>query len=149
MIFLFGWHVWRGETGKRYRFKITLTKGGLPPDGVGGIYVMVRRRFVFFLEPLYVGKAADLRSRLLGHEKWGRAYWFYGATERHVMRIATEADRQKIEEDLIRKLKPRMNDQMIPESKKDAPTNAELRRQWKTRHWWQGEMFGKAIARKA
>jgi hypothetical protein len=69
----FGPHSWRGESGRRYRFKCVLTKQGLPPEGVGGIYVFVRRRFAFFLEPLYVGKAADLRSRLLGHEKWGRA----------------------------------------------------------------------------
>ena len=71
-MFLFGAHTWRGESGARYRFKCALTKAGLPDHG--GIYVMVRRRYVFFLEALYVGKAASLRSRLLGHEKWGRAY---------------------------------------------------------------------------
>lgn len=114
-MFLFGSHSWRGESGKRYNFRIVLTKKGLPDDGVGGIYVFVRRRWVFFLEPLYVGKAADLRSRLLGHEKWGRAYWYYGATERHVLGpIAEEADRRAVEEDLIRGLKPRMNDVEIP-----------------------------------
>ena len=62
---LFGWHVWRGESHARYRFKISLTKNSLPDPG--GIYVFVRRRFVFFLEPLYVGKAHSLRGRLLGH----------------------------------------------------------------------------------
>jgi hypothetical protein len=114
-MFLFGSHSWRGESGKRYNFRTVLTKKGLPDDGVGGIYVFVRRRWVFFLEPLYVGKAADLRSRLLGHEKWGRAYWYYGATERHVHGpIAEEADRRAVEEDLIRGLKPRMNDVEIP-----------------------------------
>jgi hypothetical protein len=114
-MFLFGWRFWRGESGKRYRFKITLTKNGLPRDDIGGIYVFVRRRFVFFLEPVYVGKAHSLRSRLIGHEKWGRAYWYYGATERHLYYpIVEEADRRAVEEDLIRGLKPPMNDVAIP-----------------------------------
>jgi hypothetical protein len=130
---LFGWHVWRGESRARYRFKITLTKKGLPEPG--GVYVFVRRRFVFFMEPLYVGKAAGLRSRLLGHEKWGRAFWFYGATERHVLRVAEERERQIIEEDLIRGLKPRMNDMMIPRGAKDLPTHGALRKKWMDRNW--------------
>jgi len=118
----FGPHSWRGESGRRYRFKCVLTKKGLPPEGVGGIYVFVRRRWAFFMEPLYVGKAADLRSRLLGHEKWGRAYWYYGATERYVLGpIRDEVDRRRIEEDLIRGLKPRMNDMEIPQAKAAKP----------------------------
>lgn len=117
-MFFFGAHSWRGVSGRRYRFKCVLTKKGLPPAGVGGIYVFVRRRFGFFLEPLYVGKAHDLRSRLMGHEKWPRAYWYYGATERYVLGpIRDEADRRRIEEDLIKSLKPRMNDMEIPQAK--------------------------------
>ncbi|HRP10050.1 MAG TPA: hypothetical protein PLK37_03365 [Terricaulis sp.] len=116
-MFFFGPHSWRGESGRRYRFKCVLTKKGLPPAGQGGIYVFVRRRWAFFMEPLYVGKAHDLRNRLLGHEKWGRAYWYYGATERYVLGpIRDEVDRRRIEEDLIRALKPRMNDVSIPQA---------------------------------
>lgn len=114
----FGAHSWRGQSGRRYRFKCVLTKQGLPPAGNGGIYMFVRRRFAFFLEVLYVGKAHDLRSRLLGHEKWGRAFWYYGATERYVLGpIRDEVDRRRIEEDLIKGLKPRMNDMEIPQAK--------------------------------
>jgi len=121
-MFFFGAHSWRGESGQRYRFRCVLTKNGLPPEGVGGIYVFVRRRWAFFLETLYVGKAHDLRSRLLGHEKWGRAYWYYGATERYVMGpIHDEMDRRRIEEDLIRGLKPRMNDMEIPSAVASRP----------------------------
>ncbi|MBC7767671.1 MAG: GIY-YIG nuclease family protein [Phycisphaerales bacterium] len=121
-MFFFGAHSWRGESGRRYRFKCVLTKGGLPPGGQGGIYIFVRRRWAFFMEVLYVGKAHDLRSRLLGHEKWGRAYWYYGATERYVLGpIRDEADRRRIETDLIRSLKPRMNDVEIPQAKAAAP----------------------------
>lgn len=115
-MFLFGWRSWRGESGRTYRFKITLTKKGLPRNEEGGIYMFVRRRFVFFLEPLYVGKAVNTRQRLLGHEKWGRAYWYYGATERHFHGpILDEFERRRIEEDLIHALKPPMNDVEIPE----------------------------------
>ncbi len=135
-MFLFRRHSWRGESGQRYRFKIALTKKGLPRDGIGGIYVFVRRRFVFLLEPLYVGKAHDLRSRLLGHEKWPRAFWYYGATERHVhYPIEGEMDRRRVEEDLIRGLTPRMNDQEIPDlARDDAPVNADLRTLWSRKH---------------
>ena len=121
-MFLFGAHSWRGKSGQSYRFKCVLTKRGLPSEGVGGIYVFVRRRWVFFLEALYVGKAADLRSRLMGHEKWGRAYWYYGATERYVLGpIRDEVDRRRVEEDLIKSLKPRMNDMEIPQAEVAKP----------------------------
>lgn len=133
-MFLFGKHSWRGESGKRYSFRITLTAAGLPND-TGGIYVFVRRRFGFFLEPLYVGKAANLRGRLVGHEKWSRAYWWYGATERHVLRVSEETDRRRIEEDLIRGLAPPMNDMMIPQGARDAPSDRQLRMTWFRRNW--------------
>lgn len=139
-MFFFGGHAWRGESGKRYKFKCVLTKRGLPPEGTGGIYVFVRRRWAFILEPLYVGKAHDLRNRLMGHEKWPRAYWYYGATERYVLGpIHEEADRRRVEEDLIRGLKPRMNDVAIPDALgKKAPSNPELRRRWSLSNWFGG-----------
>ena len=122
---LFGSHSWRGESGHNYRFRCVLTKKGLPPAGVGGIYVFVRRRWVFLLEPLYVGKAHDLRSRLMGHEKWPRAFWYYGATERYILGpIHDEVDRRRVEEDLIRGLKPRMNDMEIPQARVSKPKKA-------------------------
>lgn len=132
---LFRVRTWRGESGARYRFKITLTKAGLPPEG--GLYIFVRRRFIFVLEPLYVGKAHSVRSRVLGHEKWGRAFWYYGATERHVMVAHEERERQIIEEDLIRRLKPRMNDIFVPRNAGDAPSNEWLRDRWLGRQWWR------------
>ncbi len=128
-IMFYGIHFWRGESGKRYLFKCALTKQGIPEDS-GGIYIFVKRHFAFFLQPLYVGKAANLRGRLLGHEKWGKAWWILGATERHVMRVGSEAERRMIEEDLIRGLKPRMNDVQMPRSENDAPNTPQLRRSW-------------------
>lgn len=131
-MFLFGHKSWKGESGKRYRFRCVLTTHGLPPEGEGGIYVFVRRRWIFWMEPLYVGKAHDLRSRLLGHEKWGRAFWYYGATERNVLwPIPDEMARRQVEEDLIRGLTPRMNDQEIPNAThSDAPSQPGLKAGW-------------------
>jgi hypothetical protein len=140
----FGRHSWRGESGKRYFFNCALTKHGIPADS-GGIYVFVKRHFAFFLQPLYVGKAENLRSRLLGHEKWGKAWWILGATERHVMRIGSETERRMIEEDLIRGLKPPMNDVMMPRSEEDAPNTPQLRKSWlwhrQVEDWFRG-LFG-------
>ncbi len=125
----FGLHSWRGESGRRYMFKSVLTKHGLPEDS-GGIYIFVRRRWAFFLEPLYVGKAANLRDRVLGHEKWGSAWWLHGATEQHVKQIKSEAERRVVEEDLIRALRPKMNDVHIPRGLADAPNSEQLRKIW-------------------
>ncbi len=128
MLFLFGWHTWRGESGRPYRFNITLTKRGVPTGG--GIYVFVRRRFVFFLKPVYIGKATNFRSRLNGHERWWEAWWKRGATERHLMTVTKESDRARIEEDLIRRYQPKMNNMLVPRGSDDAPRNARLRRWW-------------------
>jgi hypothetical protein len=133
--FLFGWHVWRGETGAGYRFKITLTRKGIPEGS--GIYIFVRRRFGFFLEPLYIGKATSFRSRLNGHERWWEAWWKRGATERHVLLVRTASERARIEEDLIRRYQPLMNDILIPRGALDMPSNAKLRRAWRWRQWWK------------
>ena len=135
MIFLFGWHTWWGESGRPYRFKITLTKKGLPDEG--GIYVFVQRRFVFFLFPLYIGKATNFRNRLIGHERWWEAWWKRGATERHVMVVKKPGDRARVEEDLIRNYQPRMNDILIPRGADDAPNNKRLRRWWKFKRFFR------------
>lgn len=139
MIIPFGLHRWRGESGRQYWFNITLTHSGIPDSA--GIYVFVRRRFFFFLTPLYVGKAANFRNRVIGHERWSEAWWRRGATERHFLRLKTERDRARIEEDLIRGLKPRMNDIHIPRGEDDAPNDPKLARQWRRRRMWSN-LFG-------
>ena len=54
-MFLFDHKIWRGDSGRLYRFKITLTRKGIPD--YGGVYIFVRRRFVIFLKAIYVGNA--------------------------------------------------------------------------------------------
>ena len=131
---------WHGETGRNYRFKITLTDRGLP-DG-GGVYIFVRRRFVFFLKPLYVGKAANFKSRLIGHERWHEAWHKRGATERHILSVKTRTDQARIEEDLIRALKPQMNTVHVPTDRKDAPNDKKLAKDWKPRKKALFGLFG-------
>jgi hypothetical protein len=111
-MFLFDHKIWRGDSGRLYRFKVTLSRRGIPE--YGGVYIFVRRSFVFFLKAIYVGKATNFRERLYGHEKFSRAVFDFGVTERHVYSIAAEHDRAAVEEDLIRALKPPMNDVMLP-----------------------------------
>ena len=127
MWILFGWHTWFGESGRPYRFKI---------------YIFVRRRFVFFLQPLYIGKATNFRSRLIGHERWWEAWWKRGATERHVLVVDKAGDRARIEEDLIRNYQPKMNDVLVPRGADDAPNNKRLRRWWKIKRWFRIPFFG-------
>ena len=138
---LFGRHHWHGESSRRYTFNCALTKNGIPNDS-GGIYIFVRRDFLFFLKALYVGKAANLRGRLVGHEKWGKAWWILGATERYTMRVHSETERRMIEEDLIRGLTPKMNDVMMPRGEFDLPNTPQLRRNWiwrrKVGDWFRG-----------
>jgi predicted GIY-YIG superfamily endonuclease len=132
-MFLFDHKIWRGESGRLYRFKVTLTRKGIPD--YGGVYIFVRRQFVFFLTAVYVGKATNFRERLYGHEKFAKAVFKYGVTERHVYNIATEYDRAAVEEDLIRRLKPKMNDVMIPRSEADGAVYKKPPFGWAILNW--------------
>ena len=64
------------------------------------------------------------------------------------MRISTETERRMIEEDLIRGLKPRMNDVQMPRCEDDMPNTPELRRSWQFRRAI-GNWFGSLIGRKS
>lgn len=131
----YGWHVWRGESSRRYRFKITKTLDALPD--AGGIYVMVRRTAFFFLKPVYIGKASNLQGRLDGHERWEDARK-KGASERHYLCIRSENKRQKIEEDLIRKYNPKLNNMLKPRDSEDAPNHSSLRSGWMSAKQYYG-----------
>lgn len=123
----YGWHVWRGETNRRYRFKITKSVEALPD--AGGIYVMVRRTAFFFLKPIYIGKASNLQNRHSDHERWPEARK-KGASERHYLCIRSENKRQKVEEDLIRRYKPKLNNMLKPRNSEDAPNHKDLKGGW-------------------
>lgn len=131
----YGWHVWRGETSARYRFKIVKKKESLPD--AGGIYVMVRRTLFFFLSPVYIGKASNLQGRHRDHERWPEARK-KGASERHYMCVRSESERQRIEEDLIRHYKPKLNGMLVPRGSEDAPNHKKLRNGWMSAREYYG-----------
>lgn len=123
--------LWRGDSGRIYNFKITWSHKGIP-DKQGGIYIFVKRRFLFFPKILYIGKATNFRERLLGHEKWPKAFWM-GATERHLHYIDRDDERSYVEEDLIRRYNPPINKMMVitdekGDKKKKAYSNAKPKR---------------------
>lgn len=115
--------LWRGDSGRIYNFRILFSKKSIP-DGQGGVYVFVKRRFLIFPKILYIGKATNFRERLLGHEKWAKAFWM-GATERHLHYIDREDDRNYVEEDLIRRYNPPMNKMMVIADAKARKTAAK------------------------
>ena len=124
---LFTAYYWRSSSRKLFRFHICKPDEVLPEEG--GIYIFVRCRLLFFRKPLYVGKAASLKSRLGSHERWeeGRKR---GANERHILCVKSEEDRRRIEEDLIRHLKPKLNNMLVPHDGDHAPSNKKLKRGW-------------------
>ena len=128
---IFGRQSWFGETGRRYGFKI-IKQDSQILDG-GGVYIFVKRRFFFWAKALYVGKAANFRSRLVGHERWTEASTKRGATERHLFRCDNRTKQARIEENLIRQLKPPMNKVHVPKSRTDAPNDKRLKRGWRPR----------------
>lgn len=130
----YGWHVWHGESRAMYRFKITRKLSDLPD--AGGIYVMVKRTFFFWLKPVYIGKASNLQNRLDDHERWEEARK-KGASERHYLCVRSESKRQRIEEDLIRGYKPKLNGMLVPRSLEDAPNHEQLADGWMSaKEYW-------------
>jgi len=130
----YGWHVWRGESNRRYRFKITKSIEALPD--AGGIYVMVHRTLFFFLHPVYIDKASNLQNRHNAHERWHEARK-KGASERHYLCIRSESKRSKFEEDLIRRYKPKLNRMLKPSSSEDAQNQKDLKSGWMSaKEYW-------------
>ena len=129
---ILGRQSWFGETGRRYGFKITKKDSQIPQGG--GVYIFVKRYFFFWTKALYVGKAANFRSRLIGHERWTEASQKRGATERHVFRCDNRTKQARIEENLIRHLKPPMNTVHVPKNRNDAPNDKRLKRGWRPRN---------------
>ena len=121
------WYTWSGETREDWRFRITKKDRDIPD--AGGVYIMVKRSWLVFLKPVYIGKASNLQNRLIGHERWIEARK-HGASERHYLCVRSESKRQRIEEDLIRKHRPKLNRIHMPADDCDAPNHADLKRRW-------------------
>jgi excinuclease UvrABC nuclease subunit len=78
---------------------------------VAGIYIFAGVTQQKLWAPLYIGQAASLSNRLSGHEKWPQALRL-GATHVHAMAVQRQADRDQIEEHLIKRWQPTLNSQL-------------------------------------
>jgi hypothetical protein len=98
--------IWLGLNDTRHQFwffDLSLKDLNSQP----GLYMFVRFANQVW-EPLYVGIADDLRTRLTGHERWAEARAL-GATHLVVQGLAALAARQKAEQDLIGYWNPPLN----------------------------------------
>ena len=97
---------WGNLSGAPYRFWfVDLSLKGLISQS--GVYMFVRRANQVW-QPVYVGIADDLPTRLNGHERWAEAVAI-GATHLVARGQAALADRQKAEQDLIGYWNPPLN----------------------------------------
>lgn len=77
-------------------------------NDVPGIYIFTTTANGFW-KPLYIGQADSLSSRLPNHERWEEALRL-GATRVHALVVNTPADRDAIEQGLIKAFQPPLND---------------------------------------
>jgi hypothetical protein len=97
---------WAGLGGTSHQFWfIDLSLKDL--NSQPGLYMFVRWANQVW-EPLYIGIADDLLTRLTGHERWAEAVKL-GATHLVAQGLAAPAARQKAEQDLIGYWNPPLN----------------------------------------
>jgi excinuclease UvrABC nuclease subunit len=78
---------------------------------VGGIYIFCGVTPQNTWVPIYIGQAVSLKDRLGNHDRWDEAEAL-GAICVHAMVVATQAQRDSIEERLIRSYRPHLNTQL-------------------------------------
>ncbi len=102
-------HGWRGESGAWLAHTV------FPVARVGAVYgpgnyILARRRGDGHFDPLYIGEADDLPSRLDGHERWEAALAM-GMSHVHVHHLARgRSERLAVEADLRRRFHAPLND---------------------------------------
>lgn len=100
-----------GQSTKPYDFKIYATDTEFK-ETWGGIYAFTNRTKnndgVFNHTVIYVGKAVKFNQRFDNHEKWDLIK-NAGANCLCIYKVDEESDMLKIEEDLIKGLKPQLN----------------------------------------
>ena len=78
---------------------------------IGGLYIFARLTENDVWKPLYIGKAKSFWNRINFHEKWPDVKR-HGVTHIHLRPETYEADRVRIEYELILKYKPPLNVQL-------------------------------------
>ncbi|HWV98792.1 MAG TPA: hypothetical protein VNZ64_03765 [Candidatus Acidoferrum sp.] len=92
-----------------YSFEVYLKDGEW--NEVPGVYIFCGTNEQNEWEPYYVGKAKKFSARLPNHEQWAAAVRL-GATHVHALVVPLEANRDKIEAELIAAYKPPLNVQL-------------------------------------
>ncbi|HUK99804.1 MAG TPA: hypothetical protein VLX29_03005 [Nitrospirota bacterium] len=87
-----------------------------PHDGttwhnVAGIYIFAGVNRQNLWDPLYIGQCGSFQDRIPSHEIWDEAQSL-GATHVHAMVVSKQADRDKIEKELIQAYQPPLNTQL-------------------------------------
>ena len=89
-----------------YTFKVCTPEADW--KDIGGVYVFAGKNSKGSWVAKYIGKAKSFADRLPGHERWDEAVKL-GATHIHARAVSKEADRDKIEGELIKKYQPPLN----------------------------------------
>ena len=76
-------------------------------NNVPGVYIFSMRYGISWY-PLYVGQASSFEDRFSNHEKWNAAV-ARGMTHVHAIIVHNQADRDAIEQNLIKTLQPPLN----------------------------------------
>jgi excinuclease UvrABC nuclease subunit len=75
-----------------------------------GVYIFCGLTAQNQWEAYYIGKTENFADRLPNHDRWKEAVAQFGATHIHAIVVNRAADRAAIEEELIQRFQPPMND---------------------------------------
>ena len=105
---------WQGASGRWYEFDVAKAKRAW--DHAGGIYMFVKPSECATGEwggpiCLFVAKTHDFSSSLERHDMWAAADQL-GAKEIHLLHIADEQTRMRVERDIIEAQVPLLNRQL-------------------------------------
>ena len=78
---------------------------------VAGIYIFTGVNAQNQWVALYIGQASSFAERLPNHDRWSEAHKL-GATHVHARVESLQANRDKIEKELIQAFQPRLNTQL-------------------------------------
>ena len=97
---------------RRFRIRRASSEARWPAGG--GLYVFAGKvrspGATSQWRAVYVGKCRDFDTRLPSHDRWPEAER-HGATHVHLLVVHSPAERDRLEEQLIRKYQPLLNDQ--------------------------------------
>ena len=106
---------WQGDSGEWHEFDVARAKRAWEP--VGGVYIFVKPGDLPTLEaggpvPLYISSTSSFLDALSRNDMWGAAPQL-GAGEIHLLPIADDARRARVEADLLKAHMPILNRQML------------------------------------